>query len=149
MHQIGYRNIWNPTSTFRWFKAVHFHKRANLKYGQTLYRHRDAAGRVYQGVDEERFILTQDVHLARMLVQAADDIYKGDSSATWRRTFIRNKAPLMIRLANWPTNAVPSHRKHWTNQDWTRVALIWPVACLGLCIAVSSKPSRLTMANAL
>lgn len=120
---------------------MHFHKRANLKYArsahaQTHYRHHDAAGRVFEGIDEERFILSDDVHLARMLVQAADSIYEDDSSATWRRTFIRNKAPWMIRLANWPVNTVPSSRKDWTTQDWTRVILIWPLACFGLSVAV-------------
>jgi hypothetical protein len=76
-------------------------------------------------------------HLARMMVQAADSVYKGDSAATWRRSFIRNRAPTMIRFANWPTNSVPSKRSDWTSKDWTRVVLIWPLACFGLSIAVS------------
>jgi hypothetical protein len=65
LHQQGYRNIWLPTSAIRWWKSVHFHKKANhwtttASYGQK-HRHRDAAGRVYEGIDEERFILTDDV----------------------------------------------------------------------------------------
>lgn len=84
----------------------------------------------------ERLISTRDVHLGKAMIQCADSIYESDTATTWRRTFIRNMSPMMIRLANWPTNAVPVHRKDWQSNDWTRVVLIWPLACMGLCIAV-------------
>lgn len=35
-----------------------------------------------------------------------DDIYDNNVTATYRRTFIRNIAPMFMRLANWPFNHV-------------------------------------------
>jgi hypothetical protein len=138
MHQIGYRNLFVPRTTFRW-KKFRTHQKAPLMYrNQQPHRHRDAAGRVYTGIEEDRFILHSDLHLARMMVQCTDEIYAGIPNSTWRRTFVRNRSPLTIRVANWPFNSVPPQRTAWTNGDWTAVCLKWPLACFGLSYAVST-----------
>jgi hypothetical protein len=94
---------------------------------------------VYTGIEEDRFILPYDVHLARMLVQTTDDVYDGPGNATWRRTFIRNVAPYVIRIANWPFNSVKVNKEYWDSTDWTMIILKWPVSCLGLAIMVSCR----------
>jgi hypothetical protein len=137
MHQKGYRNMCMPRTTYRW-KKFRTHQKAPLMYAnQTVHRHKDAARRVYTGIEEDRFLLHSDSHLARMMVQCTDDIYAADPNSTWRRTFIRNISPRPIRVANWPHNNVPPNRKAWTERDWAVVGMKWPVACFGLSFAVS------------
>lgn len=47
-----------------------------------------------------------DGKISKLVVQAVDDIYDNNTGSTYRRTFIRNIAPLYLRLANWPFNHV-------------------------------------------
>lgn len=50
--------------------------------------------------------------ISKLVVQAVDDIYDNNTGSTYRRTFIRNIAPLYLRLANWPFNHVDYSRNH-------------------------------------
>ena len=137
MHQIGYRNVFNDKGTIRW-KHSRFYQQASLIYSsREKIRYRDAVGRVSTGVNEDRFLNPVDVHLQRLMVQSADEIYCGPDNATWRRTFIRNQAPWAIRLANLPFNSVKTDKEHWDGSDWTMIVLKWPVACAGLVFTVS------------
>jgi hypothetical protein len=63
-------------------------------------------GRVWAGDYDDRYISSFDGKISKLVVQAVDDIYDNTANSTWRRTFIRNVAPLYIRLANWPFNHV-------------------------------------------
>jgi hypothetical protein len=137
LHQKGYQNIWNKRTSKR-RKRPKYHQHATLAYESTeRHRYRDAVGRVYTGIEEDRFLLPYDVHLARMLVQTTDAVYKGPGNATWRRTFIRNVAPYIIRIANWPLNSVKVSKDHWDGTDWAKIISKWPLSCLGLAIMVS------------
>jgi len=55
---------------------------------------------------DDRYISRTDGKVSKLVVQAVDDIYDNTTNCTWRRTFIRNIAPLYIRLADWPMNHV-------------------------------------------
>jgi hypothetical protein len=52
------------------------------------------------------YISSWDGKVSKLVVQAVDDIYDNHTTSTYRRTFIRNIAPLYLRLANWPFNHV-------------------------------------------
>jgi hypothetical protein len=76
-----------------------------------------------------------------MMVQCTDEIYEGPRNSTWRRTFVRNKAPAAIRVANWPMNTAPLDSEHWSQHDWMLIVLKWPVSCIVLSVMVS-RPAR-------
>ena len=136
MHQKGYRNMFSTRTNFRWPKSFHSHQRAGLAYASgQKYRHRDAAGRIFNGIEEDRFIAL-DRHIERMMVQCTDEIYEGPRNSTWRRTFVRNMAPWAVRIANWPLNKTPLNKQHWSTEDWFWVVVKWPVSCFFLIFTV-------------
>jgi hypothetical protein len=77
----------------------------------------------------------------RLTVQTRDSFCTLDNS-TWDRTVIRNTAPRLFRLANFPLSAIPLSRRHqiqlWTRRDWVSVVTRWVLASFGVTIAVSS-----------
>jgi hypothetical protein len=79
-----------------------------------------------------------DGHVAKLVVQASQDIYDGAQNSTWRRTFIRNASPIYLQLANFPFSTVPTDPGVWTDNDWATVAIKWIPTCLGLLCVVSS-----------
>lgn len=52
------------------------------------------------------YISSWDGKVSKLVVQTVDEIYDEKLTSTYRRTFIRNIAPLYLRLANWPFNHV-------------------------------------------
>jgi hypothetical protein len=52
------------------------------------------------------YISSWDGKVSKLVVQTVDEIYDEQITSTYRRTFIRNIAPLYLRLANWPFNHV-------------------------------------------
>ena len=93
--------------------------------------------REYHGPEEDRYISPFDGHLAKLVVQAAQDVYDGPPNGTWRRTFVRNASPIFIHIANYPFSDLPLDASLWTNDDWAMVALKWLPACVGLLFVVS------------
>src|ERR1700761_6182893 len=136
MHQKGYRNLFSNRTTYRWPKSFHSYQRPGLAYasGRT-FRHRDAVNRIFNGIEEDRFIAA-DRHIERMMVQCSDEIYDGPRNSTWRRTFVRNMAPWAIRIANWPLNTTPIDSKHWSGEDWLWIVVKWPFSCFFLIFTV-------------
>ena len=102
-----------------------------------MHRHRDILQREYQGPEEDRYISPWDGHLAKLVVQAAQDVYDGPRNSTWRRTFVRNASPIYIHVANYPFGTVQMNDVLWTNEDWATIALKWLPACVGLLFVVS------------
>jgi hypothetical protein len=94
--------------------------------------------RVYEGLEDDRYISPYDGHVAKLVVQATQEVYDGGRNATWRRTFVRNISPLFIHLANWPFVSVPAKMEHWTENDWMVVCAKWLPACGALLLVVSS-----------
>lgn len=93
--------------------------------------------RVWKGTEDDRYLSPWDGHLAKLVVQATQDIYDGAQNTTWRRTFIRNASPVYLQLANFPFNSVPVDPEQWTGNDWAIVAIRWVPTCLGLLCVVS------------
>lgn len=58
------------------------------------------------------YISSWDGKVSKLVVQAVDDIYDNHVTTTYRRTFIRNIAPLYLRLANWPFNHVDPNKNN-------------------------------------
>lgn len=52
------------------------------------------------------YLSSWDGKVSKLVVQATDEIYDNNITSTYRRTFIRNIAPMYLRLANWPFNHV-------------------------------------------
>jgi hypothetical protein len=77
-----------------------------------------------------------DGHLAKLVVQATDQVYAGSRNSTWRRTFIRNVSPISMRVANWPFTSVPVDSSQWTSDNWRLVCLKWLPTCGALIILV-------------
>ncbi|KAF8851592.1 hypothetical protein BDZ45DRAFT_707817 [Acephala macrosclerotiorum] len=73
----------------------------------------------------------------RLCVQTRDSFCTLDNS-TWDRTVIRNTAPRLFRLANFPLQAILPGRRHrieeWTRADWISVVIRWIPASLGIVI---------------
>jgi len=76
----------------------------------------------------------------RLCVQTRDSFCTLDNS-TWDRTVVRNTAPRLFRLANFPLQIIPSGKrylvKEWTRENWISVAIRWIPASLGIVILVS------------
>ena len=100
-------------------------------------RHRDLMQRVYKGTEDDRYISPWDGHVAKLVVQSAQEVYDGAQNSTWRRTFVRNISPALIKLANFPFSKAPTDPGVWTGSDWTMVCVRWLPACAGLVFVVS------------
>lgn len=105
-----------------------------------LIRHRDVLQRVLDSPEEDRYLSPTDGHLSKLVVQAVDDVYDAQARSTWRRTFVRNVSPPMVRIANWAINSVPLEKAHWSGEDWLLICAKWLPACILLMCVVRSPP---------
>lgn len=99
-------------------------------------RHKDVMQRVWKGAVDDRYMSPWDGHVAKLVVQATDEVYHAPNYVTWRRTFVRNVSPIMLRLANWPMSKVTVDATQWTDEEWTSVCLKWLPACVALMAVV-------------
>lgn len=92
------------------------------------HRHRDVFEREWAGDYDDRkynrmtmsmfllimigYISSWDGKISKLVVQAVDDIYDGNTTSTYRRTFIRNSSPFYLRLANWPFNHIDPNKNN-------------------------------------
>ncbi|OXV08124.1 hypothetical protein Egran_04114 [Elaphomyces granulatus] len=139
--QGGYANISHQLTLFKW-KFPNFYQMPGLAFLDAgMHRHRDILQREYQGPEEDRYISPWDGHLAKLVVQAAQDVYDGPRNSTWRRTFVRNVSPIYIHVANYPFSSVQMNDTLWTNEDWAMIALKWLPACVGLLFVIWVNPA--------
>jgi hypothetical protein len=138
MIQKGYWNLFqNTRTTYKCPKFPHAYQKPGWAFFDSAkHRHRDFMQREYQGLEEDRYLSPTDGHLAKLVVQAAQDVYDGSSNSTWRRTFIRNISPAYIQIANFPFSRVSPDPGRWTNDDWAMVCLKWLPSCVGLLCTV-------------
>lgn len=92
--------------------------------------------RVLNVPEEEWYLNPWDGRLAKLVVQAVDDVLDAPGESTWRRTFIRNASSPIIRTANWPINSVPVDKATWSSEDGLHVSAKWLPACILLMILV-------------
>jgi hypothetical protein len=136
--QKGFSNIFHPNGSWR-MKYPNSFQMPQLTFRATdMRRHRDIMQRVYNGHEDDRYLSPWDGHVAKLVVQATQEVYDGPRNATWRRTFVRNVSPAFIHMANWPFVSVPTKPEHWTDNDWMVVCAKWLPACGALLFLVSS-----------
>lgn len=154
---------------FHWMRPKSFHPRAVYQWqapmsyqastgydrrSRGIFRHLDVFHRKYEGLNDEQFLDPLDGRVRRLVVQVTNPIYDTENDTTWRRTYIRNVSPIIIRLAWFPYAGLPyddttlseaqrlkdkivPKNAAWTSQQWTQLCLRWVPACVGLLVLVS------------
>jgi hypothetical protein len=127
MRLKGYEHIFSPWTNVKW-GLPNFYRKQGLGYQKLgQYRHRDCLDREWTGDYDDRYISSWDGKISKLVVQAVDDIYENNTGSTYRRTFIRNVAPLYMRLANWPFNHIDYTKNNGkpTSEDYPMLCLKW------------------------
>ncbi|ORY04878.1 hypothetical protein BCR34DRAFT_53798 [Clohesyomyces aquaticus] len=135
----GYRHIFDPYSVFKLGKP-HFYRKPGYAYEKLAkHRHLDWFEREWVGDYDDRYISPYDGKISKLVVQAVDNVYDGPANSTWRRTFVRNIAPLYMRLANWPLNHVDYARNGGpTSEDWPMICVKWFFAAIAITFVVGT-----------
>ena len=87
---------------------------------------------------DDRYISPYDGHLAKLHVQATDQLYDSQGTTTWRRTYIRSVAPMSFRIATWPIDFAVDPQS-W--KDWGIIFLKFIPASFALTFFVSNSQS--------
>ena len=87
---------------------------------------------------EDYYLSPYDGHLAKLFVQATQEIYDADPNSTWRRTFIRDQSPLILQVANWVLHTIPNDDQKAEDEKVVLMALKWLPACAAILLLVSS-----------
>jgi len=143
MRLKGYRHIFDPWTTAKW-GFPNFYRKPSLAYQKLAqHRHRDIFDREWTGDYDDRYISSWDGRASKLVVQAVDEIYENNVTSTYRRTFIRNIAPLYMRLANWPFNHIDFHKSggNIPSDDLPMLCLKWFVASCVITFVISSPTS--------
>ena len=116
-------------------------------------KHLDVFRREHEGIEDDRYLDPVDGKVQKLVVRSTKAIYNQRNNTTWRRTYIRNVSPYIIRLAYWPVSSVPSSQESsafgderkshevialpsWKKKQWMHVGLRWLPTCIGLLIMV-------------
>lgn len=166
-------------TAFHWLLPKTFHARAvyqwqapmshqlpgrNGEYSRGVFKHLDVFHRRFQGIAEEQFLNPLDGRVRRLVVQTIGPIYDTANDTTWRRTYIRNISPMIIRLAWYPYAGLPSEdttlnesqrlkdkllpsNVTWTSQQWTSLCSKWIPTCIGLLVLVGRRVVLLLTAD--
>lgn len=86
---------------------------------------------------DDYYLSPYDGHLAKLFVQCTQAIYDANPNSTWRRTFIRNRSPLMLQVANWVLHTLPTDDREVQGEDIAMMGLKWIPACVALLFLVS------------
>jgi hypothetical protein len=108
-------------------------KRAEKKAKKDLLKYIDVFRRKTRRKLEDRHLDPVDGQLGSLVVQATSDVYNNRNKTTWRRTYITNVSPYIVRLAYWPTSGTFDKNK-W--QDWLLRGVCWLISSIGLLIVV-------------
>lgn len=116
-------------------------------------KHLDVFRREYEGLKDDRYLDPLDGRVQKLVVQSTEAIYNQRNDTTWRRTYMRNVSPYIIRLAYWAMPSVPSSQESsaitderkshavtalasWKKEQWMHVGQRWLPTCIGLLIMV-------------
>ncbi|KIX98564.1 uncharacterized protein Z520_05865 [Fonsecaea multimorphosa CBS 102226] len=158
---------------FYWLDPKFFHERAWFSWtsphsyqlpghyyrsgngGQiNFYRHRDVFRRKHAGLNDDRYLDPLDGRVEKLFVQTVNEIYDTDNDTTWRRTYIENVSPWLIRLAYWPYSHMPNASPRfsadygsgesssagvgaWKQEQWLHIGLRWLPTCIGLLLLMT------------
>jgi hypothetical protein len=135
----GYSYIFSPITTVKW-GFPNFYRKPGLGYQKLgQHRHRDCFDREWTGDYDDRYISSWDGKVSKLVVQAVDDIFENNTGSTYRRTFIRNVAPVYMRLANWPFKHIDFARLNGKipSEDYPMLCLKWFIASCIITIFAS------------
>lgn len=128
--------------TRRWISTHHI-KLPDWIYApegkQTEFRHRDFVGRIRIGPLEDRYLHHTNGCLRKLIVACTDELFEDNDSTTWRRTYLRNVAPMKVRIASWVTDYChdPESWKCW----WIQRLRYLPAAlAMSLCVRIYEIP---------
>lgn len=152
----------------RWIDPNFFHERATFSFRApksyqlrqsnpdiTVFRHLDVFRREYESRNDDVYLDPINGKIRKLFVQCTRAIYENPNDTSWRRTYVKDISPRIIRLAYWPYSGVPNSRSgrskkrtakamldsrtaDWDKNHWTQVGARCIPACLGLLILVSS-----------
>ncbi|KAH7323492.1 hypothetical protein BKA65DRAFT_567230 [Rhexocercosporidium sp. MPI-PUGE-AT-0058] len=138
VHLKGIFHFFDLDTRFR-FKYPHLYQLPAFQYGSSQScRHRDSMHRVFTGPLDDRYLSPWDGHLAKLHVQATDELYDAPGTTTWRRTYIRSVAPLNVRIATWVID-FSADPKSW--KDWGLILLRFVPASFALTFLVLGQDS--------
>ena len=85
---------------------------------------------------EDYYLSPADGHLAKLFVQSTQEIYDANPNSTWRRTFIRNRSPWILRISNWVLEGLPRDGKEARGEDLALTGLKWIPSCVAILFLV-------------
>lgn len=88
---------------------------------------------------EDFYLSPTDCHLAKLMVQCSQEVFDANPNSTWRRTFIRNVSPLVLRVANWVLESIPSEDRPMTGEEIAILVAKWLPANIAILFLVSEK----------
>lgn len=86
---------------------------------------------------EDYYLSPFDCHLSKLVIQSAQEVYDAQPNGTWRRTFIRDMSPYMLRVANWVLETIPIEDRSMTAEEIIVLLAKWIPASVMLLILVS------------
>ncbi|KAL5326555.1 hypothetical protein ACEPPN_004241 [Leptodophora sp. 'Broadleaf-Isolate-01'] len=129
-------NFFSRSNVFRIVSSPHVVQKAgSWQSSEEKFRHQDSLQRVHEGPSDDRYINPVDGRVMELIVQCADRVYRGPRNSTYRRTYIRNVAPIMLRVADWPSQHLDDdEQKSRGAKIWGRFLFVvkWPITCFVL-----------------
>ncbi|MCJ1262456.1 hypothetical protein MMC22_002326 [Lobaria immixta] len=135
--QKFHRNFFHPRAKYSWATPNSYQLAGQSYTARDHWRHRDAMRRIWNGVEDDRYLNPDNGRVNRLVVQTTNIVYDGPTNSTWRRTYIRNASSIIVRVAQWPFTKVPRDSKQWSRENWTFVGLWWLPTCISLLVVMS------------
>lgn len=136
--QKFHRNFFHPRAKYSWASPNSYQPAGKSYTARIHWRHRDAMRRLWNGVEDDRYLNPIDGRVKDLVVQTINEIYDGPANSTWRRTYIRNVSSIIVRVAQWPFTEVPTDSTQWSSEHWRIVGLWWLPTCISLLVVVCS-----------
>ena len=132
----GYMNTSHPGTQWR-AKWPNAYQIAGIPLPANNSHHRDMMKRAKDFPSDEYYLSPWDGHLAKLFVQCTQAIYDANPNSTWRRTFIRNRSPLILRVANWVLHTLPTDGQEVKGENVAMMGLKWIPSCAAILLLVS------------
>lgn len=88
---------------------------------------------------EDFYLSPTDCHLAKLMVQCSQEVFDANPNSTWRRTFVRDVSPLLLRVANWALRSIPNEDRPMTGEEIAIMVAKWLPASIAILFLVSEK----------
>ena len=139
----GYANLSHDKALWRW-KWPNSFQLPTFVFPGTSSHHRDVMQRAGVYDPNDYYLSPTDGHLAKLFVQSTQEIYTAGANSTWRRTFIRNRSPFILQVAEWVLDSIPEGREA-TGSEIAVVAAKWLPSCFAILILVSFQQTKLIL----